>query len=216
MELMAQLKKRDKQQKEMLNQQSKKIRGREKKIDEDGKISIELKKRHDIMQKKLQIVSKEKTDNMKQMKQLCGVFQKQRKALELSIRKNKKYEADTDFKDRQIAEKDQMKIQMQERVEHLTQQHEFIQKKHQRDIETLTLDIENRKLQLGREMQRLQAEATENNEAKVTLKQRVEECEDKIKELIKEFEVESKRHIKETNEIHEHYRVYQTRAQELE
>ena len=37
----------------------------EKKIDEDGKISIELKKRHDIMQKKLQIVSKEKTDNMK-------------------------------------------------------------------------------------------------------------------------------------------------------
>lgn len=37
----------------MLNQQSKKIRGMERKIDEDGKISIELKKRHDIMQKKL-------------------------------------------------------------------------------------------------------------------------------------------------------------------
>ena len=200
----------------MLNQLSKKVKGMEKKIDEDGKISIELKKRHDIMQKKLQIVSKEKGDQMKQMKQLCAVFQKQRKALELSIRKNKKYEADTDFKDRQIAEKDQMKIQMQERVDHLSQQHEFLQKKHQRDIETLTLDIENRKIQMGREMQRLQAEANENNEAKVSLKQRVEECEDKIKELIKEFEVESKRHIKETNEIHEHYRVFQTRAQELE
>ena len=49
----------------MLNQLSKKVKGMEKKIDEDGKISIELKKRHDIMQKKLQIVSKEKGDQMK-------------------------------------------------------------------------------------------------------------------------------------------------------
>lgn len=52
----------------MLNQQSKKMRDMQKKIDEDGKISIELKKRHDIMQKKLQIVTKEKGDQMKQMK----------------------------------------------------------------------------------------------------------------------------------------------------
>ena len=48
------------------------------------------------------------------------------------------------------------------------------------------------------------------------MKQQNEEYEDKIKTLIKEFEDESKKHIKEVNEIHEHYRTYKTRAKELE
>ena len=57
---------------------------------------------------------------------------------------------------------------------------------------------------------------TEATDQKLTMKSRLEEYEDKIKKLIKEFVEECKRHIKEVNEIHEHYRGYKTRAQELE
>ena len=48
------------------------------------------------------------------------------------------------------------------------------------------------------------------------MKVRIEEYEEKIKKLIKEFEDESKKHIKEVNKIHDHYRSYQSKAQELE
>ena len=57
---------------------------------------MELKKRHDIMLKKLEIAVKEKNDISKQMKQLYVIYTKQRKALELSIKKNKKYENELD------------------------------------------------------------------------------------------------------------------------
>jgi hypothetical protein len=53
---------------------------------------MELKKRHDVMLKKLEIAVKEKSDISKQMKQLYAIYTKQRKALELSIKKNRKYE----------------------------------------------------------------------------------------------------------------------------
>ena len=48
------------------------------------------------------------------------------------------------------------------------------------------------------------------------MKNRLEEYEDKIKKLIKEFADESMKHIKETNEIHSEYRGYKTKAEELE
>jgi len=41
---------------------SKKLKGQEKKSTEETKISMELKKRHDIMLKKLEISVKEKND----------------------------------------------------------------------------------------------------------------------------------------------------------
>jgi hypothetical protein len=44
------------------------------------------------------------------------------------------------------------------------------------------------------------------------MKRQVDEYENKIKMLIKELEDESKRHIKETNEVHEYYRGYKSSA----
>ena len=88
----------------MLEQISKKLKNQEKKSTEETKISIELKKRHDIMQKKLEIAVKEKGETNKQLKQLFVIFTKQRKALELSIKKNKKYETDQEIIERNLSE----------------------------------------------------------------------------------------------------------------
>lgn len=91
-EMVANFKKREKQSREVIEQLNKKLKAQEKKSSEETKISIELKKRHDIMQKKLQLTIKDKAETSKQLKQLFVLFTKQRKALELSIKKNKKYE----------------------------------------------------------------------------------------------------------------------------
>jgi soluble cytochrome b562 len=48
------------------------------------------------------------------------------------------------------------------------------------------------------------------------MKRQLEEYENKIKMLIKELEDESKRHIKETNEVHDYYRGFKSSAQELD
>lgn len=61
---------------------------------EESKLSQELKKRHDIMKKKLDKALKEKAENVNQLKSLFALFTQQRKALEVSIQKNKKYEED--------------------------------------------------------------------------------------------------------------------------
>ena len=90
-QLIHQLKKKEKHTRDLLEQMTKKFKNLEKKSQEDSKISLELKKRHDVMQKKAQIATKEKADQNKQLKALYTVFQKQRKALELSIKKNKKF-----------------------------------------------------------------------------------------------------------------------------
>lgn len=56
------------------------------------------------MQKKLEILAKEKNDLSKQMKQLYVIFTKQRKALELSIKKTKKLEIDSEMNNKTILE----------------------------------------------------------------------------------------------------------------
>ena len=56
------------------------------------------------MQKKLEIAVKEKGETNKQLKQLFVIFTKQRKALELSIKKNKKYETDQEIIERNLSE----------------------------------------------------------------------------------------------------------------
>jgi hypothetical protein len=89
-DLVDQIQKKEK----IIEQMAKKLKTQEKKSSEETKISIELKKRHDVMYKKLQMAVKEKMESQKQLKALYAIFQKQRKALELSIKKNRKYEQD--------------------------------------------------------------------------------------------------------------------------
>ena len=48
------------------------------------------------------------------------------------------------------------------------------------------------------------------------MKELLNEYEQKIKQLIKELEDESKRHIDHVNSIHDTYRIYQAQCNELE
>ena len=64
----------------------------EKKMAEESKLCIEMKKRHDMMKKRLEKSSKDKGDSVNQLKSLFVLFTQQRKALEVSIAKTKKYE----------------------------------------------------------------------------------------------------------------------------
>lgn len=66
----------------------------EKRISEEAKVTLELKKRHDLMKKRVEKVAKDKQENVTQLKSLFALFTQQRKALEISIQKNKKLEED--------------------------------------------------------------------------------------------------------------------------
>ena len=48
------------------------------------------------------------------------------------------------------------------------------------------------------------------------MKRQLEEYEGKVKKLILEFEEESKKHIRELNDVHEQYRGYKSTSLELE
>lgn len=87
-----------------------------------------------------------------------------------------------------------------------------MQQKHQRELEAVTMECQEKKLQV----QRLQNDLKEFQDSKYSLKGRLEDYEEKIKKMIQEFEAESKRHIKEVNDIHYSYRGFKTKAQELE
>jgi hypothetical protein len=139
---------------------------------------------------------------------LFVIFTKQRKALELSIKKNKKFETDADIGDRNLQESNRIATSLQKKVDQLESQKELMQSKHQRELETVNIELQEKRHTL----MRFQSEVSEATDQKLTMKGRLEEYEDKIKKLIKEFEDESKRHIKEVNETHEHYRGFKTRA----
>ncbi len=51
-----------------------------------------MKKKHDLMRKKMDRANREKHESVNQIQSLFQLFTQQRKALEVSIAKNKKYE----------------------------------------------------------------------------------------------------------------------------
>ena len=59
------------------------------------------------MEKKLENAQKEKSESIKQLKQLFVIFTKQKKALELSIKKNKKFELDRESMQRNVKDSEQ-------------------------------------------------------------------------------------------------------------
>jgi len=67
-----------------------------------------------------------------------------------------------------------------------------------RDIEHINLECQEKKMQVVR----LENEVMDLRDGKSVSKQRLDDYENKVKTLIKEFEDESKRHIKEVNSIH--------------
>lgn len=61
-------------------------------------------------------------------------------------------------------------------------------------------------------IKRYENDFKEVSNQKILIKRQLDEYENKIKMLIKELEDESKRHIKETNEVHEYYRGFKSSA----
>lgn len=98
------LKKRDAKKQEALTSLAKKFKQMEQRLQEETQVSVELKKRHDVMLKKLEVAGKAKVETNKQLKQLFVIFTKQRKALELSIKKNKKFEFEIENHNRIVNE----------------------------------------------------------------------------------------------------------------
>lgn len=58
--MVQELKKKDRQHREQIATLTKKLKNQKEKSDEESKISFELKKRHDVLQKKLELETKAK------------------------------------------------------------------------------------------------------------------------------------------------------------
>ena len=82
---------------------------------------MELRKRHAIMEKKLENAQKEKSESIKQLKQLFVIFTKQKKALELSIKKNKKFELDRESMQRNVKDSEQQNQKLRLKIDELEQ-----------------------------------------------------------------------------------------------
>ena len=57
-------------------------------------MATELKKRHDLMKKRLEKTMKDKSEVVSQLKSLFALYTEQRKALQVSISKSKRLEED--------------------------------------------------------------------------------------------------------------------------
>ena len=66
----------------------------EKKVIDESRVAVELRKHYEAVKNKYEKVNKEKEGVQQQNKQLASLLLVTRKALEVSVAKNKKYEED--------------------------------------------------------------------------------------------------------------------------
>lgn len=124
------------------------------------------------------MAGKEKQEGNNKLKQLYFHFQKQRKALEVSIKKNKRYEFEQSSQAMHVQEKDKNILQMTLKIEHLEQSKDLLQQKHRQEVEQLNREISERQsaqARLGSDLDN----AADQREA---LKHRIDEYEVKIKD----------------------------------
>ena len=84
--------------------------------------------------------------------------------------------------------------------------------KQKREREHMEVDNEERRQYI----KKLEMEFRDFGNQKVIMKKQLDEYEMKIKKLIIEFEEESKKHIRELNDVHEQYRGYKSASLEME
>jgi hypothetical protein len=140
------------------------------------------------------------------------MFQKQRKALELSIKKNRKFEFEQTTFDRQLAEKDRVLAQLKKKLETHESSLELAGAKHRAEMDSLQREVNERQATQARLAQELRS-TTQANES---LKVRLDDYEKKVKDQINEIEDISKRHINEIATVHEKYRGFKSKATELQ
>ena len=91
------------------------------------------------------------------------------------------------------------------RIEQLEMEREVLVQKHKKDRKQLEIEIDEK----TGIIRQLENEFRELAQSKVSSKMQIDEYELKIKSLIHELEDESKKHISEVQQIHDHYRAQQ-------
>jgi hypothetical protein len=97
------------------------------------------------MKKKVEKVAKDKQENVSQLKSLFALFTQQRKALEISIQKNKKLEEDNIRLDTRNKSLEEQQRSHSKRVEQLELEKDMLSQKARRDREALDQELEERR-----------------------------------------------------------------------
>lgn len=158
-------------------------------------MASEIKKKHDFMRKKLEKSNKEKQENVNQLKSLFALFTQQRKALEVSIKKTKQLEEEKKGFDQFKKGQDEQIKHLHQKVQQLETEKEIMQNQHRRNKEQIELELDEKK----HAFKKYEQDFKDLNHQKVQMKKQMDDYESKIRQLIKENEQESKRHIAEMN-----------------
>jgi SMC interacting uncharacterized protein involved in chromosome segregation len=98
------------------------------------------------------------------------------------------------------------------RAEQLEAEREAVNQRFKREREQMEGELEERRAQA----KKAEGEMRDMIGQKMVMKKQIDEYEGKVKSLILEFEEQSKKHIRELNEVHEQYRGYKSSSIELE
>lgn len=97
------------------------------------------------MRKRVEKTAKDKQDNVTQLKSLFALFTQQRKALEISIQKTKKYEEENLKLDARSKTLEEQSKGHNRRVELLEQERDMLVQKHRKDREHLESELDDKK-----------------------------------------------------------------------
>ena len=135
----------------------------------------------------------------------------QRKALEVSISKNKRFEEVNLALTNKNRELSTSNASMAAQIEQLESDLRVTKSRFKKEREALDDELDDKKAQVTRYSNDIKEIAAQ----KLNLKAQVDEYEAKIKSLIGEIEQLSKKHIGEVNELHNYYLRFKSEAAEL-
>lgn len=173
---------------------------------------MELRKHYEHIKNKADKLQASKLQMEGQMKKLLSQFLVQRKALEVSISKNKKMQEDlSSIKARQM-ELDEGKKMHSRQVENFEEEIIGLKSRFRKEKESLEAELQEKR----HLTQRQTAEIKDLNSKISNFRVREDEYEAKIKNLWSDQEKKSKSYQKDIQSIHENYRGVTSTAAEME
>jgi len=184
----------------------------DKKNKEESRVAIELRKHYEQAKARSEKLSSEKAQMEAQLKKLLGQFLIQRKALEVSIQKNKKLSEEVGQIRAKQLEHEETKKQHSRLVENFEDEISSLKSRFRKEKESLEAELQEKR----HAVQRQASEIKELNTKITNFRLREEEFETKIKTLWAEQERKSKSYQKDIQQIHENYRNVTSTAAEAE
>lgn len=117
----------------------------DKRMAEDAKLTNELKKRHDLMRKRVEKTMKEKSENVTQLKSLFALFTQQRKALEVSIQKTKRLEDENQKLDARNKLLEEQAKSHSRKVESIEQEKDSLAHKYRREKDLIEQELDEKR-----------------------------------------------------------------------